>query len=235
MFGDFLLFQGTHLVVIMVLILGVIGVFLGSRLSDKNQERLGYTIGGILAVQIVVMNIVYVVTGSFDVQRLLPLHLCNITAFMVVLSIFSKKDFLSRVTIYWSPISALLAILAPDIGRDDNFPKLHFIEFFVSHLCIVFGTLFLLWVRKLSISYKNLWQAFGILFAYMIVVYGINKLIGGEANYLYLIHKTRSPSPMDFLPNEPYHIIGLNILTIAVFHIEFLFAKIVSIFDRTKL
>jgi uncharacterized membrane protein YwaF len=56
----------------------------------------------------------------------------------------------------------------------------------------------------------------------MLLVYPINLFTKG--NYLYLINKPIG-GQMNFLPKEPYHILGLIVLTIVVFHLEFIVIK----------
>ena len=108
------------------------------------------------------------------------------------------------------------------MSRSDGFGSFRFLEFFWSHVLIVWASLLIVAVVKPKIKYRDLWVSYVILVVSLIPVSLINWLSGG--NYMYLVSRP-SGGQMNFLPSEPYHIIGLMILANLVFHLEFVIAK----------
>ena len=56
----------------------------------------------------------------------------------------------------------------------------------------------------------------------LIPIYAVNILIGGEANYWYLMDKPAGDSLAVFMPEAPYHILGIAPLALIVFFITYI-------------
>jgi hypothetical integral membrane protein (TIGR02206 family) len=177
-----------------------------------------------LIFQALLFNGWHIYHGTYLIGSYLPFHLCSISLYLVVFSHITKKPFLTSLTYYVSTISALLAIISPDVRPDQNFPEFRFIEFFLSHTFIVIGVAYLVFVDKITATYKQLWVSFGILFTYMLLVFPINWVTGG--NYLFLNQKPGSGGLFALFPPEPYHVLALIPATLLVFHIEYILYKL---------
>ena len=60
-----------------------------------------------------------------------------------------------------------------------------------------------------------------IFYACIRCMYFINVLIGGEANYWYLMDRPAGESLMDLMPDPPFHILGVAPLALAVFFLTY--------------
>ncbi len=225
--GNFSLFGPSHMSVIFFILAASFFVIF----TQKNKyisPILRWSIVSVLIFQVILFNGWHIYYGTFNPIYHLPFHLCSISIYLVAGSLlFPKALLLQQITFFLSPISALLAVLFPDIGIQENFPTFRFIEFFLSHSFIIIGSIYLMIHIKPSISYKAVWTSFGILFVYMLICFPINKLTGG--NYLYLDHKPVGGGPFDLFPTEPYHIYALVPFVLGVFHIEYVLHKLLAL------
>ena len=224
MFNDnFTLFGVSHLIILVILLLGsLFTILVLPKLSTTIQQLFEKILIVGCITQILTFNLWHITHNSFDVARFLPFHLCSFSVYLIPIALLSKRDWLLKLIVFWSPISALIATILPDMSRSDGFGSFRFLEFFWSHILIVWASLFIVAVIKPKIKYQDLWISYAILVVSLIPVSLINWLSGG--NYMYLVSRP-SGGQMNFLPSEPYHIIGLMILVNLVFHIEFAIAK----------
>ncbi|MBC7471801.1 MAG: TIGR02206 family membrane protein [candidate division SR1 bacterium] len=220
----FTLFGTSHLLIILFLIIGVTKIYFTRNWNHTYNQIVRIAIISTLIFQAILFNGWHIYHGTYLIGSYLPFHLCSISLYLVVISLITKNPKITALTYYIAFISALLAVVSPDVRPDQNFPSFRFIEFFLSHTFIVLGVAYMIVVDKIKISYRSLWVSFGILFIYMLVVFPINKITGG--NYLFLNQKPGTGGLFTLFPPEPYHILALIPATILIFHIEYLLYKL---------
>jgi hypothetical integral membrane protein (TIGR02206 family) len=210
---EFHLFGLSHRIVLCLLILGAAGILWTRSFRLAQIQR--YGIGAGLLMHVVIFNGYHVINGSYELARYLPFHLCSLSAVMTILTLWLDRPWLRQLTIYWAPIAALMAILLPDIGANENFPTFRFIEFFASHLLICWGAAWLLANRQFEWTLKTVAIAYGALVATLPVIALINRAVQG--NYLYMMQKPAG-GQMDFLGT--HHFGPLVLLVLLVFWLE---------------
>jgi hypothetical integral membrane protein (TIGR02206 family) len=215
----FQFFGFSHLFVIVVMLLGIGILFLLRNSSQKLKLLARIAIVSTLVFQAILFNGWHIYHNTYLIGSYLPFHLCSISLYLVVFSLVFRKNWLSSFTYYVSFVSALLAVISPDVRPDQNFPEFRFIEFFLSHVFIVFGVVFLIFIDRIRLTYRSLWVSFVVLFGYMLLVFPINKITGG--NYLFLNSKPGSGGLFAFFPPEPYHVLVLIPATLGIFHLEY--------------
>lgn len=225
----FALFGTSHLLVILFLIISVTTIYLTRNWNSTYNQIVRMAIISTLIFQAILFNGWHIYHGTYLIGSYLPFHLCSISLYLVVISLITKNPKITPLTYYIAFISALLAVISPDVRPDQNFPSFRFIEFFLSHTFIVLGVAYLIFVDKIKISYRSLWLSFGILFIYMLAVFPINKITGG--NYLFLNQKPGTGGLFALFPSEPYHILALIPATLLIFHIEYILYKL---FTKTR-
>lgn len=215
----FTLFGISHLILIFFTILFSVSTFWANKLSSKQQSIVQVFLGLLLLTQIIVFNSWHLYFKDFDFARFLPFHLCTISAYISVFALLFKKNWLYQLQFFWAPAGASVALVLPDIGANENFPSFRFVEFFWSHSLIVIISFWIIATHNLKLKYSDVWKYFGLLLAFCFgVVFFINKLIG--SNYMYLMNKPIG-GQMNFLPSEPYHILGLVGILLLIFNIQF--------------
>ena len=96
---------------------------------------------------------------------------------------------------------------------------------------IILGIFFALAVLKYRPYLQNFWKMAVITILLLIPVLVINLIIGGEANYWYLMDTPDGESLMDLMPAPPFHMLGVAPLALVVFFITYI---PFLIWDKTK-
>lgn len=211
--GEFYRFGLSHGMVLGLLGLGAAWI-VGTR-SVKLAKIQRYAIAGGLLLHLIMFNGYHVIHRSYELHNHLPLHLCSLSAVMMMVTLWFDRPLLRQLTIYWAPIAALMAILLPDIGTSDNFPAFRFIEFFTSHVLICWGAVWLLVNRQFQWTLKTVAIAYGALVALLPAIGLVNRAVQG--NYLYMMRKPVG-GQMDFLGSS--HFGPLVALVLLVFWVE---------------
>ncbi len=232
-FNEFTLFGPLHLLIILALIVGILLVFL-----FRSDKRLRYILAAVLIIQIVAFNSKHLINGTYSIENYLPFHLCTLSAIIAPIALLTKNKLLQTLLLFWGFIPALLAILLPDVSRTENFTTFRFWEFFVSHIFIVFSSLYLaihtdskFLLNKFS-TWKQIVLSYVILSIYAIgIVFPINYIL--NSNYLYLARK--SSNGMGFLPDGQLYLPSLFTLAFLVFILEaFIYSLFVGYKNYTK-
>ena len=151
----------------------------------------------------------HILRGSFNLTKYLPLHICNLPVYLLLIALISlklkKKWARSFVTLvyYWSLIPASLAFLFPDL-QSRFILDFEFVEFFWSHFLIIVSCFFLFFFANLQTKYNFVLKAIGILMIFgLVLIYPLNLILG--SNYMYLNRLTET-GPMSFFPKPPFHL-----------------------------
>ena len=171
-----------------------------------------------LLVTVLVCNRIWAVivawnSGLRSFTDYLPLHLCDVAFFMVVVASISQHPELIRVTYFFALGGTLQAIFTPDINV--NFPHPRFISFFISHCGIVVCALFLTFGLKTYPTWQSLIRAFVWLQIYAAIVIMVNFSLG--TNFGYLARKPLQPSLLDYFGPWPWYILVLEVAALVVF------------------
>jgi hypothetical integral membrane protein (TIGR02206 family) len=219
MFGDFGLFWFTHLVVLgLLFVVGLLIWFWLGRQSLTLQKYFKWLLVAGLILQLIAFNGWHLYFGTFDPAMFLPFHLCTISVYLIIYALVSRNNFANKLVLFWSPVSAFVAIALPDMSAQENFPSFRFIEFFGSHLLIIWACVYILRVVKPNIIFKDCWVSFACLIGTLPFVTVINHIL--KSNYMYLASRPAG-GQMNFLPSEPWHVLGLIAIFAVVFGLEF--------------
>ncbi|WP_300359645.1 TIGR02206 family membrane protein [Fusobacterium sp.] len=157
--------------------------------------------------ELVIRNGVY----GESIQQLIPIHLCNITLMLCIITMIFPSKSLFQIIYYWS-IGAVAAILFPD-GRV-AFPNFVGISFFATHFFILFTVVY----QMISLGYRPTFKGFIGSFVciniFAGIVYKINEILG--TNYMYINYKPTFSSPLDFFGPWPHYIIIVEIIYIVL-------------------
>jgi hypothetical integral membrane protein (TIGR02206 family) len=223
----FTFFGASHITVLCILIVGFFAIYSVRYTNTAVRTIVRWSIVSTLLLQTIIFHTWHITQGQYILGSYLPFHLCSVSLYLVVFSLIFKTPFLTNLTYYIASVSALLALLSPDVQPDQNFPSFRFMEFFISHIFILFGVWFMLVIDKIHITYRMIWYSFAVLFCYMLVIFPINYITNG--NYLFLKEKPASGGLFALFPPEPYHILVLIPATFAVFYIEYKAYKLFAV------
>jgi hypothetical integral membrane protein (TIGR02206 family) len=156
------------------------------------------------------------IEGDPDLDSSLPLHLCDLAAFIAGFALLTEKRLLCTLTYFWGLAATIQALLTPAITV--GFPHPAFVAFFVHHFSIVAAALYLPLVRGWR-SGRPWWK--GPLTAwlwanvYIVLAMAINAWLG--TNFGFASRKPVNPSLLDHLGPWPYYLIGMQVLAVVLF------------------
>lgn len=129
---------------------------------------------------------------TFNIWEELPLHLCNISIFLVPIGLLLNNSKLLAYGFYIAPLGAFLAVCSPATAFIDvNIFKIYNIGFYFTHLNIVLIGVLLVTLGFFKPSFKEV--PFLNLYAGIIatIIHFVNLLLrwltGANANYFYTI------------------------------------------------
>lgn len=148
----------------------------------------------------------------------LPLHLCDLTAFIAGFALLTRHPLLCTLTYCWGLAATAQALITPALGV--GYPSWPHVSFFVQHFSIVAAAFYLpiadgwrpkcpRWRTPLT---ALLW---GIV--YQATSLGINKMLA--SNFGFSIHKPMNGSLLDHLGPWPWYLIVMWPLAFVLFYL----------------
>jgi hypothetical integral membrane protein (TIGR02206 family) len=160
-----------------------------------------------LAVAILIfmlpLQAVAIVRSGYDLQRSLPLQLCDVAALLAPYALWTRRHWAVSLTYYWGLTLTTQAVITPDLSRD--FPDPVFILFWGMHLLIVWAAIYLTWGLGIAPDWRSYGTAVVVTLGWMVSVFGVNALIG--SNYGYLNAKPAAASLLDYFGPWPTYLL----------------------------
>ena len=150
------------------------------------------------------------------IQRHLPLHICGVALFVVVLALFRRNQTLYEIGYFWGIVGTLNAVLTPQL--EVGFPHYRFFQYFIVHGGIVVSVLFATWGLKMRPTLKGLLRSFLLVNLYMVVIAGVNLLL--KSNYMFICEPPDTKSPFFFAP-WPWYIPILDVVALILFFVVY--------------
>lgn len=150
------------------------------------------------------------------IQRYLPLHICGVALFVVVLALLRRNQTLYEIGYFWGLVGTLNAVLTPQL--EAGFPHYRFFQYFIVHSGIVVSMLFATWGMRMRPTLKGLLRAFLLANLHMVVMVCVNLLL--KSNYMYICEPPDTKSPFFFAP-WPWYILILDGVTLVFFFVVY--------------
>lgn len=160
----------------------------------------------ILLIKIAELSYRHIYVGE-PIYSLLPLHMCNLTLIIAILTMLTKSQKLFQLTYYWC-LGALFAVITPDIKY--SFPHPLTLSFYITHFYLLFAAIYGILFFNFKPTFKGWVNAFITLNIFAFIIFFINKKLG--TNYLYVNRIPNFSSPLDYFGQWPYYIIVVEII-----------------------
>jgi len=208
---DFQPYGVAHLITLaLVVILSALAIVVGRRLSPRG--RFLAATGFALAWGGVELYWIFSTIGICERMRdCLPLHLCDISVFALVLGLLTRNRLAFEFAYFFGIGGTLQALLTPDLSED--FPSPLFIRFFVGHGGIIVGVALLAAAYRMRPSWRSVLRAIGMGLVYCVLIGLFNWIM--DTNYGYLCRKPENPSLLDKLGPWPWYIAFAWLIIIA--------------------
>ncbi len=153
---------------------------------------------------------------SVFVQSYLPLHICGVALFVVVVALLRRNQTLYEIGYFWGIVGTLNAVLTPQLGV--GFPHYRFFQYFIVHGGIVVSVLFATWGLRMRPTLKGLLRSFLLANLYMVFIAGVNLLL--KSNYMFICDPPLTKSPFFFAP-WPWYIPILDSVALVLFFVVY--------------
>lgn len=160
----------------------------------------------ILLIKIAELSYRHIYVGE-PIHSLLPLHMCNLTLIIAILTMLTKSQKLFQLTYYWC-LGALFAVITPDIKY--SFPHPLTLSFYITHFYLLFAAIYGILFFNFKPTFKGWVNAFITLNIFAFIIFFVNKKLG--TNYLYVNRIPDFSSPLDYFGQWPYYIIVVEVI-----------------------
>ncbi|MDL4841711.1 YwaF family protein [Aquibacillus rhizosphaerae] len=184
--------------------------------NPKSLEMIRWVLFGILILSELSYQVWAVVNNTWSIRDRGPLHLCGIASITVTFALLLKKEKLIQLSFFIGIIPAFLALITPDIPYD--FQHFRFWKFFIHHMAIVWGSIFLVLTTNTKIHVQSFISSYVFLVLYAIVIgFIVNPLL--HSNFLYLAN-TPASTMLRLFGEGAWYYINLGLTTLLLFFIQ---------------
>lgn len=215
------IFGAKHLTIVAIFVLIWLSFFyFRNRWNEKQKNAIRITLAIILAVNEISLHIWSAYWGIWNIQTMLPLHMCSVMVWVTTYTAITDNQNLYDFTFFLGIGGALQAFLTPvDVAMYD-LPRYRSLQSLIAHGLLITIPIFMTVVegyRPTLASFKRIFIWTNI---YMVIIFFLNQVIG--SNYLFIAQKPPSPTLMDILSPWPWYIPQLEIVAFIVFFILYI-------------
>ncbi len=211
---DFTPYAASHRVVVLLLVLGAAAlVRLGhARRAPAEADRDARVFAVVCLAFVLPLQVVAVTRSGFDVQRTLPLQLCDLAAFVAPYALWTRQRWAVGLTYYWGLTLTTQAVITPDLSAD--FPDPVFVLFWGMHLLIVWAAIYLTWGLGLAPDWRSYRITVAVTVGWAVSVSVFNAAT--DSNYGYLNAKPDAASILDYLGDWPLYVVAEVVIVLTV-------------------
>ena len=218
--APFTLFDSAHLAALgLIALIGLSFIFARKLWDAKAKRTFRYFLAGWLIVWEVGWHVLNLAWDTWNIQTMLPFHLCSVTVWLSVYMLINKTYSIFEVTYFLGIGGALQALLTPDAGIY-GFPHYRAFQTFASHGGIVLASLYFAVVEGYRPTLKSFKRVLVWTNVYMVVIFFLNLAIG--SNYLFIAFKPPFPTLLDVLAPWPWYILELEVIAFIILGVMYL-------------
>lgn len=177
--NNFVLFGQIHLLILLVAIIGSLYILFNKKESRKTE----LIIGSVLVFQQVLLYSWYFKSNYNILTEGLPLYHCRISILLIGLGLLFKNKTFMKVGSYWGIFGSIAALLSPGVDPF-TFPHITQFSFFIGHLFLLWGALYILFVKKIGMSSSDLKTALIFTNIYHPLMFIVNSNISSNYGYM---------------------------------------------------
>jgi hypothetical integral membrane protein (TIGR02206 family) len=208
------IFGPVHLLMLGILAAINLSLFFVRQATTDDQRRhLRFFLAGLLATNELGYHIWLIMTGQWNYQWNLPLHLCSAFVWLSITMLLTKNQFIFEMTYLLGMAGAIQPLLTSEVGAY-GFPHFYAFQIFISHGGIITSALFLAIVEGMRPTRGSLKRVILWGNVYLVLVTIINVLL--DSNYLYTRYKPHIPTLLDSLGPWPWYILSMEAIAILI-------------------
>lgn len=212
--ATFAAYDTSHQAAIGILIVGIgLLIWAGRRLRLTDpDDRLGKALSLVTLALTVPLQILYFTPSYWDLQKTLPLQLCDLASFVAIYALWTHKRWAVGLVYYWGLTLTTQAIITPDLAT--AFPDPVFLLYWGMHLIIVWAAVYLVWGRGVRPGWDTYRVAVAATATWAVTIYTFNVVV--DTNYGYLNAKPKAASILDVLGDWPGYVLAEIAIIVAV-------------------
>lgn len=215
------IFGPKHLTVVAVFVLFWLSLFYFRNVwGDRQKNFVRITLAILLAVNEIGLHIWSAYWGIWNIQTMLPLHMCSLILWITVYMALTDNRSLYDFAYFLGIGGALQAFLTPADGAMYDIPHYRIMQTLIAHGLIISIPLFMTVVEGLRPTWASFKRIFIWANIYMVIIFFLNRAIG--SNYLFIAQKPPSPTLMDILSPWPWYIPQLEVVAFLIFFIMYI-------------
>jgi hypothetical integral membrane protein (TIGR02206 family) len=212
--GAFVLFGRDHLMALALVALVCVMIWLlRDRWTERGRRITRWSLLGVIYLCEGSWHVWMLATGQWNIQVMLPLWVCSITAWTMPLLLVWRSHRYFEWAYFMGILGAIMALLTPDL-MNYGFPHFRFIEFMTLHGTLVIAIVYMTVVERFRPTWMSLVRVIVITNLYWLFCAGVNSLIG--SNYLYTHGKLPTPSLLDLLGPHPWYLLWMEVIGIVL-------------------
>jgi hypothetical integral membrane protein (TIGR02206 family) len=152
-------------------------------------------------------------TGVWGLKEGLPLHLCDISAWVLFYALLTKQEWAFEAGYYWGLASGIMALLLPEV----YFIDIYYAPFFVWHALLIICPMYLMITEGKRPTHSGIYTTLGIT-ALLALPIGLADWLIPHANYMFLSNPPLAAHVLP-IPDAPFHIPVIALIGLAVFYL----------------
>lgn len=212
----------SHIIYIIVLITAFSIIYRRRRRFKDHLPRIYFIFAVLGIIHQLMITSWYIFETGYDLTNALPLHICRVVVWFIILQSFVKRVWLTDA-IFFFGLYAYGSFALPTAIH----PPFHFVgwTFVLLHSIIIIYMFVIHWATGWIPTFKGALRTFGLFLIYFAVILMVNALV--EGNYFYLHDRPFLHDMVD----GPYMI--LNVAgTFGVFLLGLVLSKILLKFEK---
>ena len=174
----------------------------------EEKRRYEIFIGVVLIIQQLFLYMWYI-TNNYDVlTKGLPLYHCRIAILSLSIGLIFNKVKCMKFGAYWGIVGATIALVIPADVDPFLFPHITTVSFFVGHMFLLWGSIYVLYVKKVEITKIDLKKILSVTNIYCIFIYIFNYIT--NSNYGFM-----NSSPIPIGNNLNHFVYGTIVILIS--------------------
>jgi len=187
--------------------------------GEDAKRRARFALAGVVLIVESSWHVWNLANNTWDMQRHLPLHTCSMGIWLSILMLVTRNYRLYEVLYFIGIAGATQALLTPTLGAY-GLPHFWAVQSLSSHGLLVISLVYMTTIEGFRPRWASIWRTMLILNLYMLLVTGINYLIG--SNYMYTVRKPATLTLLDAMGPWPWYILTGEFLAIFLFSILYL-------------
>jgi len=225
------LYNTRHIIVLVsVLLACIVLTCIFYKRSEKTKNILFKVIASILLFFEILSRVVDLIiaetyTWQSVLETLLPLHLCSVMVWVVIVALFTKNQMLINFGVIGGLLATLAFLLYPAVGLNRTYVSFTCFYSIFSHSLGFVTAILLMTLKRVRFEFKTMWQTilcFVVMFSWGALA---NWVIFPGSDYMYMRN-----DPLELKLNFPYQILYVAILLVYIF----LFYLVYEIIVRLK-